>query len=212
MAGREPLSRAAAMQWARQQVDRLDARLLLEFAAQCRPEALIAYPEVLLTLAQWEAFQTLVVRRAAGEPLAYLVGEAGFYGHQLAVSPDVLVPRPETEDLVDWALMILQGCRAPVIADLGTGSGAIALALAHARHLITPDAPQSHIPAEHIAVRVSDLIAEAWTVDRIAVAAGVPTRVISDLASLTVGKLRSYRLDPVHAGRIVDLYRLEAVA
>jgi len=86
------------------------------------------------------------------------------------------------------------------------------LALAHARHLITPDAPQSHIPAEHIAVRVSDLIAEAWTVDRIAVAAGVPTRVISDLASLTVGKLRSYRLDQVHAGRIVDLYRLEAVA
>lgn len=86
------------------------------------------------------------------------------------------------------------------------------LAMRHAQHLITPDLPHSHIPAEHIAVRVSDLIAEAWTVDRIAVAAGVPTRVISDLASLTVSKLRSYRLDPVHAGRIVDLYRLEAVA
>ena len=152
MAGREPLSRAAAILWARQQIDRLDARLLLEFAAQCRPEALIAYPEVLLTAAQWDVFQALVVRRAAGEPLAYLVGEAGFYGHQLTVSPDVLVPRPETEDLVAWALTILQGCAAPVIADLGTGSGAIALALAHAR----PDARVFGVDISAAALKVAE--------------------------------------------------------
>jgi len=65
--------------------------------------------------------------------LAYLVGQAGFYGDLLTVTADVLVPRPETEDLVDWALEILRDRISPSVADLGTGSGAIALALAGAR-------------------------------------------------------------------------------
>ncbi len=130
------LTRAAALRWARNHTDRLDARLLLEYVSDCRPEALIAYPEVLLEPAHWLQYQALVARRVAGEPLAYLVGQTGFYGLNLAVTPAVLVPRPETEDLVDWALEVLQNSRAPTIADLGTGSGAIALALAQAR----PDA------------------------------------------------------------------------
>ena len=126
-------TRARALQWARQTIDRLDARLLLEFASESTTNALITDPDVKLEDAQWTNFQSLVRRRESGEPLAYLVGQAGFYGDLLTVTSDVLVPRPETEDFVDWALEVLRACDAPAIADLGTGSGAIALALAGAK-------------------------------------------------------------------------------
>lgn len=129
-------TRAGAIQWARQFIDRLDARLLLEYVAGCTVNALIAEPKVLLAEAVWANFQNLVNRRVAGEPLAYLVGKAGFYGDVLTVTSAVLVPRPETEELVDWALEVLRDHVAPNVMDLGTGSGAIALALAGAR----PDA------------------------------------------------------------------------
>jgi release factor glutamine methyltransferase len=128
-----PLTRTGAIQWARQSIDRLDARLLLEFVSGCTANALIADPDVVLEAHQLDHFKNLVGRRAAGEPLAYLVGQSGFYGHLLEVSPAVLIPRPETEDLVDWALEVLLDCQSPQILDLGTGSGAIALALACAR-------------------------------------------------------------------------------
>lgn len=127
------LTRAQAVQWARQFIDRLDARLLLQFVCACTANALIADPDVVLDEAQSTAFQSLVHRRQTGEPLAYLVGQVGFYGDLLTVTADVLVPRPETEDLVDWALEVLRDRASPKIADLGTGSGAIALALAGAR-------------------------------------------------------------------------------
>ncbi len=127
------LTRTGAIQWARQSIDRLDARLLLEFVLGCTANALIADPDVVLDALQQDRFKSLVGRRAAGEPLAYLVGQAGFYGHLLEVTPEVLVPRPETEDLVDWALEVLLDFQSPEILDLGTGSGAIALALAGAR-------------------------------------------------------------------------------
>lgn len=133
--GPEP-TRGAALQWARQHIDRLDARLLLQFVTGCTPSDLLAYPERPLTDENAASFAALVARRQHGEPLAYLTGEAGFYGDLLQVSPAVLVPRPETEELVTWALDLLAGCQAPRMADLGTGSGAIALALAGAR----PDA------------------------------------------------------------------------
>lgn len=147
------MTRAQAVQWARQFIDRLDARLLLKFVAECTANALIADPDVVLADVQWTRFQSLVKRRVAGEPLAYLVGQAGFYGDLLVVTPDVLVPRPETEDLVDWALEVLQGRTAPRIADLGTGSGAIALALARAR----PDARIVAIDISPAALAVAKL-------------------------------------------------------
>lgn len=147
------MTRAQAIQWARQWIDRLDARLLLEFASGCSANALIAHPDVVLEETQWTAFQSLVKRRTDGEPLAYLVGEAGFYGALLAVTPDVLVPRPETEDLVDWALDVLRDRPAPIIADLGTGSGAIALALACAR----PEARVMAIDVSAAALAVAKL-------------------------------------------------------
>ena len=78
-------------------------------------------------------YLSLVERRAAREPLQYLLGWEDFHGVRLAVTPDVLVPRPETEGLVEWALEVLAARQDPVVADLGTGSGAIACAIACAR-------------------------------------------------------------------------------
>lgn len=112
-------------------VDRLDAQLLLAHRL-ARPRTwLIAHDDAVLAPADTEAFAAAIARRVAGVPLAYLVGEREFRGLMLQVSPAVLVPRPETEHLVDWALSLApRGAR---VADLGTGSGAIALALCHAR-------------------------------------------------------------------------------
>jgi len=112
-------------------VDRLDAQLLLAHHLQ-RPRAwLLAHDDAELPPAQAAALAADLQRRAAGVPLAYLVGEKEFHGLLLRVTPDTLVPRPETELLVDWALERLAGMAAADVVDLGTGSGAIALAVKH---------------------------------------------------------------------------------
>jgi len=111
-------------------VARLDAQLLLAHGLQ-RPRAwLIAHDEHLLDPRQQQAFTAQLAQRLAGVPVAYLVGERDFFGLTLAVTPDVLVPRPETEGLVEWALQLLPQAPGPGVVDLGTGNGAIALALA----------------------------------------------------------------------------------
>lgn len=115
---------------ARQRIDRLDARLLLQYASGCTHADLLARPETPLAAPAWEQFVEWVGRRAAGEPLAYLVGEAEFRGRVFQVSPAVLIPRPETELLVDLAREKLQGLNAPKVLDLGTGSGIVAISLA----------------------------------------------------------------------------------
>ena len=127
---------SSALRAASRQLDRLDARLLLEYVTGCRHADLIARGDSPLTASQQQQFDELIRRRLAGEPLAYLVGEAEFRGLTLAVSPAVLVPRPETELLVELALQRIAGLPAPRLVDLGTGSGAIAIAIAVAR----PDA------------------------------------------------------------------------
>ena len=116
-------------------LDRLDAQLLLAQALQQPRAWLIAHDEAFLSDAQQQSFSAACRRRSAGEPMAYLLGEREFHGLLLQVSPAVLVPRPDTETLVDWALECLAALAepAPRVADLGTGSGAVALALKH-RH------------------------------------------------------------------------------
>jgi len=114
-------------------VERLDAQLLLAHVLGQSRAWLLAHGDDALTANHVAAFGALAARRAAGEPFAYLVGEREFHGLSLAVSNAVLVPRPDTETLVDWALAVLQGelkdVVQPAVLDLGTGSGAIALAL-----------------------------------------------------------------------------------
>ena len=117
-------------------VARLDAHLLLGHVLRQPRAWLLAHGDDALPAHHAAAFEELARRRAAGEPFAYLVGEREFHGLTLAVSNAVLVPRPDTETLVDWALDILRGelhdTAQPALLDLGTGSGAIALALKNA--------------------------------------------------------------------------------
>ena len=115
---------------------RLDARALLEHASG-RPRAwLIAHGDEPADPDAAVRFAALAARRRAGEPLAYLVGSREFLGRRFVVGPQVLVPRPETEGLVEAALARLPAARAPRVLDLGTGSGAVAVSIALAR----PDA------------------------------------------------------------------------
>src|SRR5205085_7031993 len=116
----------------------VDAQLLLGRAQSVPRTALIAHDLRELAPAEEERWTTWRDRRVAGEPIAYLLGEKEFHGLLLEVTPDVLVPRSETELLVDWASDLLalhsaphgrRGDAGPCAVDLGTGSGAIALAL-----------------------------------------------------------------------------------
>lgn len=107
-----------------------EARALLAHRLQVARERLVARPETIVAAADAEAFVALARRRALGEPLAYLLGEKEFYGRAFAVTPDVLVPRPETELLVDLALERMRAVERPRVLDLGTGSGCIAVTLA----------------------------------------------------------------------------------
>ena len=116
-------------------VERLDAQWLLEHLLGRPRSWLLAHDDSELSAAQAASVQAGLARRAAGEPLAYVLGEREFRGLALRVNPAVLVPRPETELLVDWALEHLPPDAALDVVDLGTGSGAIALALQHERPL-----------------------------------------------------------------------------
>lgn len=113
-------------------VERLDAQCLVGHVLG-RPRAwVIAHDDATLDDDDAGTVSALLERRAAHEPLAYLTGEREFHGLALFVTPDVLVPRPDTETLVDWALELLAPLAAPRVIDMGCGSGAIALAVKHA--------------------------------------------------------------------------------
>lgn len=94
-----------------------------------------------------ERFDEVVARRIGGEPLAYITGSTGFYGREIVCGPGVLVPRPETEILVDVALAILEGVDAPTVLDIGTGTGCIALAIVTQRPDATVFATESSAAA-----------------------------------------------------------------
>jgi release factor glutamine methyltransferase len=114
---------------------RLDAELLLAHVLQ-RPRAwLYAHADDTLGDVELATFNTLLNRRCAGEPVAYLIGRRGFWSLDLQVTPATLIPRPETELLVELALQRIPTDARIDIADLGTGSGAIALAIARERPL-----------------------------------------------------------------------------
>ncbi|HYN86918.1 MAG TPA: HemK/PrmC family methyltransferase, partial [Ardenticatenaceae bacterium] len=109
---------------------RLDAQLLLGELLSRGRGSLLAYPETIVPAPVAERYWELVSRRATGEPLAYLLGRRDFYGREFVVDRRVLIPRPETELLIERALDLLAGRPTPIILDVGTGSGAIAVTLA----------------------------------------------------------------------------------
>jgi release factor glutamine methyltransferase len=130
---RELLDEASAALSPNSETARLDAEVLLAFVLD-RPRAhLRAWPERTLAPAEAERFLALVQRGARGEPVAYLTGHREFWSLDLLVTPAVLIPRPETERLVELALAAIPAGAPWRIADIGTGSGAVALALAGER-------------------------------------------------------------------------------
>jgi len=135
------LARARAALHTRSDSPQLDAELLLAYTLRRPRSYLGAHPEQRLDVATLDRFERLMGRRAHGEPLAYLTGEREFWSLALAVTPDVLIPRPETELAVERCLALRTDAHADVV-DLGTGCGAIALALATERpvwHLVATD-------------------------------------------------------------------------
>jgi release factor glutamine methyltransferase len=110
----------------------LDAQVLLAHVLGAARSRLSSHPEAAVDAGRAQWYLGLIGRRAAGEPLAYLTGRKEFWSLELAVTPTVLIPRPETELLVERALA-LGSADERRVADLGTGSGAVALALAHER-------------------------------------------------------------------------------
>ncbi len=117
-------------------LDAVDARILLAHALGWTRTQLITRADTPLDAAAVARYLALEARRAAGEPVAQLVGTREFFGLEFEVTPAVLIPRPDTELLVETALDALDGIAAPCVLDLGTGSGAIAIAIAAER----PDA------------------------------------------------------------------------
>lgn len=117
-------------------LDPLENRILLMHVLGLTRIQLITQDERVIDAQQAQQLSTLFQRRLLGEPIAYIVGQREFYGLQLEVTPDVLIPRPETELLVDLALQHLPATdtgNTPSVLDLGTGSGAIAIAVSHSR-------------------------------------------------------------------------------
>lgn len=131
---------------------RLEVRMLLEHVLQKPRTWMLAHDTDPVSADGVQRYEALLQRRLAGEPMAYLVGYREFMGHAFRVTPDVLIPRPDTEVLVETALAALADCVKPSVVDLGTGSGAIGISIALAR----PDAR----------VWASDLSAAALAVAR----------------------------------------------
>lgn len=130
----------------------LDAEILLAHVLNKSREYLLGWPETELSASQERDFQQVLQRRVEGQPIAYLTGRKAFWDFELSISPEVLIPRPETELLVELALDLLPE-QTVQLADLGTGSGAIALALGRERPQWEITATDSSAPALEVARR-----------------------------------------------------------
>jgi release factor glutamine methyltransferase len=151
-----------AIQFGQEQfgLPRLDAQMLVLHASELPIHDrawLLAHSDELLSIKAQARYLDFLKRRAGLEPLAYITGVKEFFGLQLHIDRRVLDPRPETETLVEWALTCLADTSKPRIADLGTGSGAIALAIKHSR----PDALVIAVDASADAIAVATANAQS---------------------------------------------------
>jgi release factor glutamine methyltransferase len=161
---------------------RREARSLLEHVIGRDRTFIITHAEDLITPEEQQSFRGCVARRAAGEPLQYIIGSQAFFGLDFEVTKDVLIPRPETELLVETALALVDsGPEAPSVCDVGTGSGCIAVALLHENQRATALGIDLSIEAIQVArrnaarhsvgARISFLVADCLS----ALGSGKPT-------------------------------------
>lgn len=195
-----------ALSWAIAQLPSDDGRhvaeLLLGHALKRDRAWLFAHARDAMAAAELSAFQNLIARRVAGEPVAYVIGTRGFWTLDLRVTPDTLIPRPETERLVELALERLPVDQPVRVADLGTGTGAIALAIASERpqaQVIATDASQAALAIAQDNAQRNDLARVqfrpgSWlaplTGERFDVIVSNPPYIASDDAHLQQGDLR----------------------
>lgn len=180
---------------------RLDAELLLAFCLGKSRSYLRTWPELAVDAATAARFAALLARRRAGEPVAYLLGQQGFWSLDLEVAPHTLIPRPDTELLVETALALCPGGPARVL-DLGTGTGAIALALASERpawQLLGVDrVPEAVLLAERNRARLklvnARFVESAWFAalagQRFRMIVGNPPYIAADDPHLAQGDVR----------------------
>ena len=180
---------------------RLDAEVLLGFVLRQPRSSLIAHPERTVNAGQAARFRRLIERRAAGTPVAYLIGCREFHSLPLQVSPATLVPRPETELLVDSVLERLPADERAVVLDAGCGCGAVALAIKHHRPRCRVVAVECSAPALEVAVSNGarlghhvEWIRSHWfnalADDQFDFIAANPPYVAADEEALLIGDLR----------------------
>ncbi|WP_175624220.1 MULTISPECIES: peptide chain release factor N(5)-glutamine methyltransferase [Oxalobacteraceae] len=208
---------AAIMQ--RAPLAQLEARILLAHVTQLSRVQLITQSERALTADEAQQLSQLFARRLAGEPIAYLTGEREFFGLSFDVSPAVLIPRPDTELLVELAIEHLPSQGRAL--DMGTGSGAIAIALAHAR----PDASVTalDVSAEALAIATSnarknqvkaDFLRSDWfsavEAQRFDLIVSNPPYIVAGDPHLSEGDLRFEPVDALtdHGNGLSDLHTI----
>lgn len=149
---------SAALAAAQQATDRIEARVLLREVLKQNDAYLLAHGDDTLTAEQAQQYVALVVRRVAGEPIAYITGRREFHGREFVVNPAVLIPRPETELLVELALQRLPAGAPQRVLDLGAGSGCIGITIAAER----PQAQVTLVDASEAALQVARANAVQW--------------------------------------------------
>jgi release factor glutamine methyltransferase len=181
---------------------RLDAEVLLAHSLNTPRTRLRGWPEDPVSAHQASRYRELIARRANGEPVAYLTGRREFWSLSLEVTPDTLIPRPQTERLVEVALDLIPDGEPLAVADLGTGSGAVAAAIASERpacHLIATDACQqalavarrnlARLALDNVTLRQGNWC-EALGEQRCALIVSNPPYVASGDEHLALGDLR----------------------
>jgi release factor glutamine methyltransferase len=192
---------------------RLDAEVLLAHALDAPRTRLHAWPDEPVSAARAAHFRTLVARRADGEPVAHLTGRREFWSLSLEVTADTLIPRPETERLVEVALSLVAGDRAAAVAELGTGSGAVAAAIASERpswRVVATDlCPRAlavaarnmaRLGLDNVALRSGDWL-DALAGERFALIVANPPYVACDDPHLGRGDVRFEPALALRAGR-----------